>query len=112
MQQYKLVYSFQIGDYQDSSICSELVIFLVSKVKDITETLCNQQRSDNDVHRVMRNTSPNQTKVNLNLINLTPITYSSAQLHETVTSEWNTGETGDIYSLNVFYKNFCFWSNK
>ena len=44
----------------------------------------NQQWNDDDVSRVMRNTSPNQTKANLNLIvvPLIPMTYSSSQLHE------------------------------
>ena len=44
----------------------------------------NQQRNDDDVSRVMWNTSPNQTKANPNLIMvpLIPITYLPAQLHE------------------------------
>ena len=45
----------------------------------------NQQRDNDDVSRVMRNTPPNQTKAKPNLIvvPLIPIIYSPAQLHET-----------------------------
>ena len=63
------MFSFQVGDYHDSSIGSELVTFLVSKVNSVKVSYVHSLMSYEDLHTTIKEflTKPSQQSQEVNL---------------------------------------------